>query len=178
LKTYKVILGGRGAELCVHSINEEQKQNLKEMDVENDNVIVDIDKLNEVLGVDSWDYSDEIYSGPYDDPSLYYITVLDEEENVVWQSEENFYMNESESEDDYNFIEKENSLLIEHYVKGTFKEYTLTIEDKFDPEKLTPVIVEINETVSVIRDLKYDNEEMEIDEYGDNWSKGTYFHIL
>jgi len=178
LKTYKVILGGRGAELYIHPINEEKKQLLKEMDVENENVVVDFDKLSEVLGVDNWDYTEEIYLGPYDNPSAYHITVLDEQENVVWQSEEDFYMNEPESEEDYRFIEKENSLLIEHYVKGGFKEYTLTTSENFDSEKLTPVLIEINETVSVITDLKYDNEEMEIDEYGDNWSKGAFFYIL
>lgn len=178
LKTYKVILGGRGAELYIHPINEEKKQLLKEMDVENDNVLVDFDKLSEVLGVENWDYTDEIYSGPYDNPSAYHITVLDEQEDVVWQSEDDFYMSESESEEDYEFIEKENSLLIEHYVKGTFKEYNLITPENFDPEKLTPVLIEVNETASVITGLKYDNEEMEINEYGDNWSKGTFFHIL
>ena len=171
-------MGGRGAELYIHPINEEKKQLLKEMDVENENVVVDFDKLSEVLGVDNWDYTEEIYLGPYDNPSAYHITVLDEQENVVWQSEEDFYMNEPESEEDYRFIEKENSLLIEHYVKGGFKEYTLTTSENFDSEKLTPVLIEINETVSVITDLKYDNEEMEIDEYGDNWSKGAFFYIL
>lgn len=178
MKTYKVILGGRGAELYIHTINEEKKQLLKEMDVENENVEVDFDKLSQVLGVESWDYADETFYGPYDNPSAYHITVLDENEEVIWQSEEDFYISESESEEDYIFIEKENSLLIEHYVKGTYKEYNLTIDENFDPEKLTPVVVEVNEMVSVIKDLKYDNEEMEIDEYGDNWSKGAFFHIL
>lgn len=177
MKNYKVVLGGRGAEVYIHPINEEQKQKLKEMDVENENVSVDWDKLNSVLGVESWDYSDEIYSGPYDNPSAYHITVVDEEDKIIFSSDENFYMEEGENEEDIKFIQKDDVLIIEHYLKGSFKEYTLNIEENFDENKLTPVIYEINEIVSVITDLKYENNEMDLEEYGDNWSKGAFFHI-
>ena len=178
MNTYTVILGGRGAEIYVHPINEEQKQKLKDMKIEDEDAPVDWDKLNEVLGVDNWDYSDEVYSGPYDNPSAYHITVLDEQDNEVFSSDEDFYMDEGDDENDVKFVERADVLVIEHYVKGTFKNYKLTVEGKFDSEKLTPVTTEINETVSVMTDLKYDNKELELDEYGDNWSKGAFFHIF
>lgn len=177
MQKYKVIMGGRGAELYIHQINEDQKQKLKEMDVENESVAVDWDKLNEVLGVENFDYTEEIYSGAYSSPTSYHITVWDETNNLVWESDEDFFLDEGQEEEDYKMVEKENILLIEHYVKGNFVEYTLETEN-FDPEKLQTKVVEINETVQVITGLKYDNKELEIDEYGDSWSKNTVFYIF
>lgn len=177
MKTYKVILGGRGAELYIHKINEEQKEKLKEMDVENHNVAVNWDKLVEVLNVDMWDSTDEVYSGIYTSPELYYISVYDENDELVWESDDDFYMDQGEEDDDYKFIESQNALLIEHYFKGSLKEYKLEIEEEFNPEKLTFKLLDYNEDVEIITDLKYDNKEMELEEWGDNWSKGTYFYI-
>lgn len=176
MKTYKITLGGLGAELHIHQINEEKKELLKEMDVENNKSKFDLDEINKVLEVENWDYSDETYSGAYDNPSSYFISVEDEQGETIWETNDDSHLNDADF-DDYISIEKENSLLIEHYVKGNFKEYTLSIPDTFDPEKLTPVVTEVNETVSVITDLKYDNKEMEIFDYGDNWSKGVFFHL-
>lgn len=170
-------MGGRGAELYLHQINEEQKGKLKEMDVENESVAVDWDRLNEVLGVENFDNTEEVYIGAYPQPSAYHITVFDDKDELVWESDEDFYMDEGEEEDDYKMVDKEHTLLIEHYVKGNFVEYVLETE-KFDPEKLQTRTVEINETVQVITGLKYDNQELEIDEYGDNWSKNTIFYIF
>lgn len=177
MKKYKIIFGGRGAELYIHQINEEQRQKLKEMDVENESVQVDWDKLNQTLGVENVDYTDEIYIGAYPQPSAYHITVFDDKDNLVWESDEDFYMDEGEEDIDYKVVDKENILLIEHYVKGTFFEYLLETEN-FDPEKLQTRSVEVNETVQVITGLKYDNQEMEVDEYGDNWSKNTVFYLF
>ena len=175
---YKVILGGRGADVFIHQIDDEQKQKLKEMDVENTSVVVDWDKLNEVLKVENWDYTDESYVGVYPTPEAYYITVFDENDELVFESDQDFYMDQGEEDDDYKFIEKENVLLIEHILKGNFKEYLLDIEEPFNPEKLTFKMLDFNEEVELIVDLKYDNKELELEEWGDNWSKGTYFYIL
>lgn len=177
MKKYKIIFGGRGAEVIIHSINQDQKEKLQEMDIENKDAPVDWDKLNEVLE-NEWDYSDDTYTGAYDNPTAYYITVYDENNNEVFSSDDDFYMDGSDSNDDYTYVEKENIFVVEHYVKGTFKEYELEIEENFDPKKLVPVVVEINETISLITDLKYDNKEIENFEYGDDWSKGAFFYIF
>lgn len=176
MKNYKLFLGGRGAEIYIHSISEEQKEKLKEMKIEERDVPVDWDKLNEILGTE-WDYTDDTYTGAYDNPSDYHITAFEGDEEV-FSSEDDFYMDGSDDEEDYTYVEKENILIIEHYVKGTYKEYELEIEETFDPTKLTPVVVEINEAISVITGLKYDNKEIENFEYGDDWSKGAFFHIF
>lgn len=174
---YKVILGGRGAELYIHQINDEQKQQLQDMKIEDRDVPVDWDKLNEILKTE-WDYTDDMYTGAYDNPSAYHIRVFDENDEEVFASDDDFFLEEGESEEDYQFVEKENVLIIEHYMKGTFKEYELEIEGDFDPKKITPVVVEVNETISFIKDLKYDNKEIEDFEYGDDWSKGAFFYIF
>jgi len=147
MKTYKVILSGRGAEVYIHNINQNQKEQLQEMNIEDRDVVVDWDKLNEILGVENWDYSEYVYSGPYDNPISYHITVLDENDKEVFSSDDDFYMNEGESEEDYKYLEKINVLVIEHYVKGGFLEYKLQTEEDFNPELLTPVVTEINETI-------------------------------
>lgn len=177
MKKYNLILGGRGAEIMIHDITQEQKEKLKEMDIESKDAPVDWDKLNEILGHD-WDSSDEMYTGAYDNPTAYHIRVFDENENEVFASDDDFFLEEGDSDTDYQFVEKENVLVAEHYVKGTFKEYELEIEGEFDPMKVTPVVVEINEAISVITDLKYDGKELENFEYGDDWSKGAFFYIF
>lgn len=177
MKTYKMILGGRGAEIFIHTINQEQKKQLQEMDIENRDVPVDWDKLNEILKTE-WDSSDDTYTGSYDNPTAYYIRVSDENDNEVFASDDDFYMEASDSDDDYTFVEKENVFVAEHYMKGTFKEYELKIDGEFDPMKITPVTVEINEAISIITDLKYDGKEIEDFEYGDDWSKGAFFYIF
>ncbi len=180
MKKYKLVLGGRGADIFIHPVNEEQKEKLQEMGVDNDSPEsnIDLDELTDLLEVDSWDYADETYTGSYCSPESYHIQVLDENEEVVWRSDDDFYMNEGEDEGDYTFIEKENILVIEHYVKGTFKEYELNIEGEFDPEKLSFKRVDVHEYVEVITDLKYDGQSLELDEHGDYWSKGCFFYLF
>ena len=170
-------LGGRGAELYIHQLTEEQKQQLQDMKIEDRDAPVDWDKLNEILKTE-WDYTDDMYTGAYDNPTAYHIRVFDENDEEVFSSDDDFFLEEGESEEDYQFVEKENVLIIEHYMKGTFKDYELEIEGEFDPLKITPVVVEINEAISLITDLKYDNKEIENFEYGDDWSKGAFFHIF
>lgn len=170
-------LGGRGAEIYIHNLTPEQKEKLKDMDIENKDAPVDWDKLNEILGTE-WDYTDDIYTGAYDNPEAYYITVFDEENNEVFASDDDFYMDGTDDEEDYIYVEKENVLVIEHYVKGTYKEYEFEIDGDFDPSKLSAVVTEINETISIITDLKYDGKKLENFEYGDDWSKGAFFYIF
>lgn len=170
-------LGGRGAELFIHPLSEEQKLQLREMKIESRDVPVDWEKLNNILKKE-WDYTDDRYSGAYDNPTAYYMRVFDENQEEVFASDDDFFLEEGESEDDYQFVEKENVLVIEHYIKGTFKEYELEIDGEFNPKKITPVVLEVNETISLIKDLKYDNKEIQNFDYGDDWSKGTFFHIF
>lgn len=176
MKTYRIILGGRGAEVFIHPVTEHQKSQLKELGVGDDEVEMDFDKLNEVLGVDSWDYADESYTGSYHGDSCH-ISVLDGEE-IVWSSDEDNFINEGEDVGDYKFIEREDILVIEHYVKGVFKEYTLNLEEDFNITKLTFKTLDVHETVEIITNLKYDGKDLDDYEWGDYWSKGTFFYLF
>lgn len=182
MKTYKLILSGRGAEIFVHPLNEEQKSKLIEMDITEDDAEVDLDELTEILDVESWDYADETYTGSYYGPESCHVQLRDENDEPVWVSmeHENFSMNQCEEEGGYKFIETENVLVIEHSVKGTFKEYDLTLEDgeEFDPAKLTYTLVDVHEYVEIITGLKYDGKVLEDYEWGDYWSKGTFFYLF
>jgi len=176
MKNYKIILGGRGADVFVHPVTEHQKEQLRELGVGDDDVDMDFDKLNEILGVDSWDYADESYTGSYTGDSCH-IAVYDGE-TLVWASSEDDMINEGETSGDYKYIDKGDVLVIEHYVKGTFKEYNLPIEGEFDISKLTYKLVDIHEEIEVITALKYDNTDLDDYEWGDYWSKGTFFYLF
>ncbi len=180
MKTYKLILSGRGAEIFIHPVNEEQRQKFIDMDIMADDAEVDLDEVTEILGVESWDYADESYTGTYYGPNSCHIQLRDENDEQVWVSDENFSMNQCEEEGGYKFIETENILVIEHSVKGTYKEYTLTLGDdeEFDPEKLTYTLVDVHEYVEIITGLKYDGKKFEDFEWGDYWSKGTFFYLF
>lgn len=178
MKTYKVVFGGRGADLYLHSIDEEQKSKLIAMEVQDTSKSVDFDKINEVLKVDNWDYSEEVYTGTYTSPTACHITVFDEDQKLVWESDDDFFIELGSEDEDHLILEKRNTFLIEHSVKGVIKEYILNIDEDFDPKKFSAKSVDINEEVEIIVDLKYDDKLMEIDEWGDYWSKGSFFYIL
>lgn len=178
MKTYKLILSGRGAEIFIHPLNEEQKSKLIEVDITKEDSEVDLDGLSEILEVDSWDYADVTYTGTYHGPDSCHVQLRDENDEQVWMSDWNFNMKQCEEEGSYEFIDTENVLVIEHSVKGTFKEYTLTLEQEFDPSKLTYTMVDVHEYVEVITGLKYDGKELEDYDWGDYWSKGTFFYLF
>ena len=176
MNTYKILFGGRGAEFYIHEITEEQRQKLIDLGIEDPKNNFDYEKIPEILGKE-WTDTDEIYFGSYPGPEDYYITVLNDKGEEIWASDLGFYMNEGSEEDDLLFLDKNSHLMVEDYVKGTFKEYILDTEEEFNPELLEFKSVEINESFQVFTDLKYDGKDLELDEFGDTRSNGTYFHI-
>ena len=179
---YKILFGGRGADLIIHNLDEQKKQKLVEMDITKKDCEIDFDKLNHTLGVDNWDYGDESWTGTYASPECCHITVFRENNfmdgyGLVWESDDDFLPETGEEDEDCLELEKKDILLIEHSIKGSIKEYSLDIEGIFDPNKLTAKYVEINEEVGIIVDLKYDGKLLVTDEWGDYWSKATYFYL-
>jgi hypothetical protein len=175
---YKIKLGGRGADIWVHDINEEQKKLLKEGNVEIDQM--EYDDIAKVLGKDNVDDSDFVYTGVYDEQDAIVIEVRDEEGNVVFDSteEDEWYFNEDTMIDNENieFVhEGDNKFLVESYSKGNFFEFDLECEE-FDHAKLSPELVEINERFQLITGLFYDGQELE-KEFDDYWGKGYYYHL-
>lgn len=176
MKKVKLILGGRGSECYVHDINEEQKERLINGGINDDKMTTDL--ACEILGIDWFEDGAKIYTGAYTESDNFYIAAYDENNELIWESDEDFEFNEELSDDWYDGVEEDgNKLIIEDYIKGTYFEYILELEEDFDPEKLSPIIIDISETVQIIKGLKYNNQELEISEWGDYWSKGLYFHL-
>jgi len=173
MKKYKIIVGGRGAECYVHRIDTEKKMKLTEGKVEQEKM--DFEQIAEVLGVDFVTDCEDVFLGPYSNSELYQITVLDENENTVWQSENDHEFNDYQSE--YKF-ENEQVLVIEDYSKGVFYEYDIELEQKFDPTKLTAITTEIIERVEIITGLLYEECDLSsFKDYGDYWSKGLTYYL-
>ena len=84
-KYYKIILGGKGAEVYPFELNTEQYETLRDGGVEQDEL--DHDQICEILGIDTFfDSPNESIMGPY--PDAFFVRVEDEEGNVVYQSED------------------------------------------------------------------------------------------
>ena len=180
MKNYKLFLGGLGAEVIIHPVTEEQKSTLIEWGVNNENPDsnIDLDGITELLELDSWDYAEDTYTGSYSSTDGYHIYVQDEKDEIVWKSDENFKMIVGNDDGDNTLIADENILVIEHYVKGSFKEYELNIEGEFDPMKISYKRASIHDCIEVITDLKYDEQTLDLYEHGDFWSKGCFFYLF
>ena len=173
MKKYKIIVGGRGGECYIHHIDTTKKVSLLSEDVEENQM--ETEDIAKILGVDFVTDSDEIYLGPYYDPEVYLITVLDENENVVWESD-----NEHQFPDEgwnYKYTDSD-VLIVEDYVKGQFFTYDIELEQDFDPSKLAVMVTELAERIEVITDIIYNGVDLrDYKEYGDYWSKGISYYL-
>lgn len=170
---YKIIVGGRGAECYVHSIDENQKSKLVECDVENDNC--EHETISEILSKNDIFETDDIYLGPYNDPENFIIEVFNENDVKVWSSENDHEFNE----DEYEFVTgKGDYLIVEDYSKGEFFNYEIELEEEFDSDKLKPVLTEIIDGIEIITKIRYGEIDLEVfKEYGDYWSKGITYYL-
>lgn len=168
---YTIEVNGRGGESFIHKISQEQYEQLQDGGVEDD--AMDSDEINEVLGVDFLE-TDDIISGIYNDGESIWITVRDEDGEVVWESDDDFDFSEYEDKYYYNDTTYFNA---EDYQKGNFFNYVLEIDEDFNPELLSAVLVELLDGRSeLITDLKYNGEEM-LKDYGDTTSKGFHYML-
>jgi len=176
MKKVKLILGGRGSECYVHNITEEQKERLLDAGLEDDNMTIEL--ACEILGIDFFEDGATTYTGAYIQPDDFYIAAYDEDNNLIWESNEDFEFNPEFEDHDFESVEEDGTkLIIEDYIKGTYFEYQLELDEDFDPQKLSAVQLEISEIIQIIKGLKYNGQELEVVEWGDYWSKGFYFHI-
>lgn len=169
---YKITLSGKGSESYIHELNNDQIDSLKSLDLEN----TDSDEISNILDKNDIFETDEIILGPYSHPENYYIEVFDENEDIIWKSED-----EHEFEDcHFNCVfdnPDDKVLIVEDYVKGQFLSFTIETES-FDPKKLIPVITEISERIEVITGMFYGEQDLsESKDYLDYWSKGITYHL-
>lgn len=157
---------GKGCEALIFKLDEDQLDTLSEGGVEED--LMSIDEIQEVLKVDSITDTDNISTGVYADS--FTIKVLDEEQNVLWESDDKFEFSEYEDEYLYN---DGSYLMIQDYQKGKFFTYKLEIEDDFDPSLLVATNTELLDGVAeIITSVRYGETEIECEDFGDTTSKG------
>lgn len=173
MKKYRIEVSGKGAEVMVFPLDDEQKTKLLDGDVVNDGM--DPEEICEVLDVFDFYDSDHILTGLYPNANLLYISVYNENNDKIWESNEDFNLL---TEDVEYLYEEPNTLVVEDYIKGTPFIYNLEIEEDFDPKHLEPIIVSVAETIEIMTDLKYNNVILDpFREFGDYWSKGFTFYL-
>lgn len=176
MKKYQIVLGGRGADCYIYHLTEEQYQKLDEGGVTEDKM--NMEQILEVLDKDFITDSEEIVLGAYFEPDLHHFTVLDENENVIWESDKDWDPEFDDEDEDYKMTyDDENILICEDLLKGTFFYFVLETEEDFDSNKLTVIVEEVGEAVTLITGIKYDGKKLEVDEYGDYWDKGFNFYL-
>lgn len=173
MKKYKINISGKGSETFVFPINEEQKQKLKEFDVEKSDI--DFDEIGPILNVEYLSDTDISYIGAYSDPELYHIEVENENGAIIWESDTKFYPEDNVEEYLHN---DEDVLLVEDYQKGTFFKYELELEEEFNPDSIKLVLKEIGERIEIITGLTYNGKDIEdYKDFGDTWSKGISYYL-
>jgi hypothetical protein len=166
---YTIEVNGRGGENFIHKLTEEQYETLQDGGVEDNDMSQD--QISEVLGTHFLE-AEEMITGIYTGSDNISITVKDESDEIVWESEDDFDFEEYEN---YYQFNDTHYLSVEDYQKGNFFNYTLETDEEFNPEMLVAVLVELLDGCSeLITDIKYKDHEM-IKDYGDTSSKGfTY----
>jgi hypothetical protein len=171
MSKFTISLHGRGAEINVHSITEEQKEKLEHLDL-NNCILEDVSDVLEMEDEFSLVGSDEVYIGAYPEHSR--ITVFDESEEVVFSDEvQNLTFNELISEStSYNEIYQKNKFYVNDHIKGTFF-YTIIEDTSFDINNLELHFTDI-EGMELVTSIKYKNSELD---FGDYWSKGIVYFL-
>jgi hypothetical protein len=166
---YTISLSGRGGDIAIFPITEEQFNYLQENDVESDNM--SYDEICEYLEFeDLFSSSEHMVTGAY--LSECFISVMNEETGEeVWNSENDSGFVDTEWKD--GGIEGSDYLAVEDYVKGEFFTFYLETEEEFNPDKLIPIITEVAEVRDIITSFIYDGDDLsDTKEYSDYWSKG------
>jgi len=171
MSKFTISLHGRGAEINVHNITEEQREKLEHLDLDNC-IFEDVSDVLDMEDEFSLVGSDEVYIGSYPEHSR--ITVFDEEREIVFSEEiENLTLNELISESSsIKEVYQKNKLYVNDNIKGTFFELVVE-EDSFDVKNLELHFSDI-EGSELITSIKYKDSELD---FGDYWSKGIVYFL-
>ena len=152
MSKFTISLHGRGAEINVHNITEEQREKLEHLDLDNC-IFEDVSDVLDMEDEFSLVGSDEVYIGSYPEHSR--ITVFDEEREIVFSEEiENLTLNELISESSsIKEVYQKNKLYVNDNIKGTFFELVVE-EDSFDVKNLELHFSDI-EGSELITSIKY-----------------------
>ena len=169
---YTITIGGRGSEVMIYEITEEQHQTLKEGRVEEDQM--DHDEINEVLGLEFlFDNVEPRYMGAYLD-SLY-LEVKDENDVVIHTIEKIYY---DKITSDEVYCDGKHYFFIEDYCKGEFWVYNIELDEEFDKDKLILQLTDVGCRVDLVTGITYNGNNFEDErDYGDTSSKGYYYSL-
>jgi hypothetical protein len=172
---YKINVGGKGAEVYIHELNEDQVEKLQELDLDS----TSHDEIEDVLDGESLINSEIRYLGCYNQQDCWYITIINETGDLFAEIDNDSTIEPSDDFDDYEVVyDDPNYLIAEDYVKGDFFSYNLELDEEFDINKLTSVVTEIGENITIITGLRYDGKLLEDKDYDSDFtSKGTYFSL-
>jgi len=172
---YKINIGGKGAEVFIHELNEDQVEKLQKLDLNS----ISHDEIEDVLYGESLIDSEIRYLGCYNQQDCWHITIKNETDDLVTEIDNDSTIEPSDDFDDYEVVyDDPNYLIAEDYVKGDFFSYNLELDEEFDINKLTSVVTEIGENITIITGLRYDGKLLEDKDYDSDFtSKGTYFSL-
>jgi hypothetical protein len=178
-KNFTIILGGSGLDIYIHRISDEQAEKLRELGELTGTVH---DEIMKILGKDMPDETEETYVGPFCSPEELSIMIMDDDDEIVYESDGDFEFGDIHDEDnDIKDIEiNENTLIITDRVKGNFYSFSLQIEDDVDVTKFSPIITDIGgegDFGELVTGLRYDGVELAF-EYDDYWSKGLSYYLF
>jgi hypothetical protein len=182
---YKLKLGGSGGELYINRINLDQIKILKEKNI--NEIQISIEEILEILKEDYFDKTEETFIGPYYDNSFTF-EVYDEKNEMVWSHysddddsswnyDQDLSVEIDECSDSYCEFYADDVLVAEVHCRGIFKEYILDLTEEFDPNLLTPKIMEVVQRYAVITDLFYNKEKLYPSEWGDPETSGVDFYL-
>ena len=168
---FKLSLSGRGAECAIFSLTTQQSKELLDKDIEEGSM--SLEEVGEYLGVE-YCFSDceKTVIGPY--LNEHYITINNEEDVEIWNSEGYEFQNTKLVDAG---ISDTNYLIVEDYSKGEFFTYEFET-DEFDAAKLIPIVSILADYKEFITGFIYDGQDIsDTSGFGDFWSKGFYYTV-
>lgn len=174
--TYKIVVSGRGFDCKVFPLTSDQiaklaviKEYFEEaLSKETLKIIFEITGHNfNENDIDYFDADKSIF-GPNDSDGYYSVCVFDKDDELIFDSPDNWLEKQFEDEDLMENLQdeywKNDKLLMAQYCKADFFEYQLDLVEPFDPSLLNGSVTLIAEKISLLTDLYYDGNKLQYSE--------------
>jgi len=176
-KFFRIEVSGFGSSAFVQPLTNGVLDDLREGGLEEDEL--SIEDVCDIIDVEHYQMIDDVYSGINVGSSLtenMEINVFDENDILVWSSDEEFEFYEEDIEERI-LCDDDNYLMIQDMGKGEFMVYEIEVNEDFDSALLSPIHVELLDgELELIVGLKYDGEEL--DNIGGSFkSQGLNFYL-
>ena len=177
MSKFKITVSGYGCDAIIFPITDEQMSTFQDGEVVDGGM--DSEEICEVLEVDDYYSADNMVNGLYFNneglSKSINIVVENEIGDEIWRTDDSFKFDYETVETDYLFNE-EPYFLVEAIEKGVFRVYEIEA-DSFNPELLTPVVVELLDGVlELMTTLSYDGVVLD-GEFGDTRGTGDNYYL-